>query len=239
MPSFVFSIMTKRYLHIFFDLDRTLWDFSKNSAETLSDILNKFNLNDFVQSSEAFIEKYNFYNDRLWEYFRSGQIKKNQLRHERFRLLLNDYGIKDAKLTGEISRYYLNMSPAKTTLIPGAIEVLEYLMPNYNLYILSNGFYDVQLTKMVNSGISRYFKKLFTSDRIGYSKPDSRIFDYAVKSVNARKEESLVVGDDEQVDIKGAQNARIDQVLFNSEGINVSVKATYEIKELIDLKQIL
>ena len=231
--------MTKNYLHIFFDLDRTLWDFRKNSAETLSDILNKFNLNEFVQSSEEFTERYNFYNDRLWVYFRSGQIQKHQLRYERFRLLLKDYGIKNAKLTAEISRYYLNMSPAKTILIPGAIEVLEYLMPNYNLYILSNGFYDVQLTKMVNSGISHYFKKLFTSDRIGYSKPDSRIFDYAVKSVNARKAESLIVGDDDQVDITGAKNARIDQVLFNPEGRSTSVKATYELKKLIDLRQIL
>jgi len=239
LPSFASEIIMKKYFHIFFDLDRTLWDFKKNSAGTLIDILDKFNLHEFVQSRDAFIEKYNYYNDRLWDYFQQGRIKKYQLRHERFRMLLKDYGVKDRELAGEISRYYLNTSPAKTSLVPHTIKLLEYLAPHYSLYIISNGFYDVQLTKMKNSGISRYFKKLFTSDRIGYSKPDSRIFDYAVKSVNAKKAESLMVGDDVINDIEGARNARIDQIYFNPEGKVSSVNATYEIKELLELKSVL
>ena len=229
--------MTKKYLHIYFDLDKTLWDFRKNSTETLLDIIDEYNLQKIVRDKEEFIEKYNFYNDRLWDYYRAGQIKKYQLRHGRFRLLLKDYNVQNRNLVAEISRYYMNHAPAKSALISGAVELLEYLSGGYNLYILSNGFYDVQLTKMVNSGISRYFKKLFTSDRIGYSKPDVRIFDYAVKSVNARKQESLMVGDDEQIDIKGAKDANIDQVHFNPEGNEVSVKANYTIKELAELKK--
>jgi len=239
LPSFVPEIVMKKYLHIFFDLDRTLWDFRKNSAEALLAIIDKFKLHEIVQDKDAFIEKYNYYNDRLWDYFQQGRIKKYQLRHERFRMLLRDYGVKDRELTGEISRYYLNTSPAKTSLVPHTIELLEYLTPHYSLYIISNGFYDVQLTKMKNSGISRYFKRLFTSDRIGYSKPNSRIFDYAVKSVNAKKAESLMVGDDVVNDIKGARNARIDQVYFNPEGKVLAVAPTYEIKELLELKSVL
>ena len=229
----------KKYQHIFFDLDRTLWDFQKNSGEALLDIIRTFQLEETVQDSKAFIEKYNYYNDRLWEYFQRGRIKKYQLRHERFRMLMRDYGILDRKLVGEISRYYLNTSPAKTGLVPHTLELLDYLKPNYGLYIISNGFYDVQLTKMKNSGISRYFQKLFTSDRVGYAKPDSRFFDHAVKSVNAKKTESLVVGDDIKNDIEGARNARIDQVFFNPDGKVSPVKATYEIKELIELNGLL
>lgn len=231
--------MMKKYHHIFFDLDRTLWDFKKNTGETLLDIIHTFKLEETVQDSKAFIEKYNYYNDRLWEFYQLGRIKKYQLRHERFRMLLRDYGILDRKLAGEISRYYLNMSPAKTRLVPYAIELLEYLEPNYGLYVISNGFYDVQMAKMKNSGISRYFQKLFTSDRVGYAKPDSRFFDHAVKSVNAKKAESLVVGDDAVKDIEGARNARIDQVFFNPEGNISSVEATYEIRDLIELKSLL
>jgi len=229
--------MEKKYCHIFFDLDRTLWDFWKNSAETLIEMVNKFSLHEIVHDSSEFIERYNYYNDRLWDYYRLGRIRKIQLRPERFRLLLKEYGITDRKLTGELSRYYLNISPAKTALIPHALELLEYLVKDYSLYILSNGFYDVQLTKMINSGISRYFRKLFTSDRIGYAKPDTRMFEYAIKSVNARKEESLMVGDNEIVDIEGARNAHIDQVLFNPEGKIASLPATFEINDLLELKQ--
>lgn len=229
----------KKYLHIFFDLDRTLWDFRKNAAESLYDIIDTYRLGEKVQDKEAFVERYNYYNDRLWEYYRQRRIKKYQLRHERFRMLLRDYDILDRKLVGEISRYYMNTSPARTSLLPHTIEILEYLEPDYGLYVVSNGFYDVQLTKMKNSGISRYFRKLFTSDRVGSAKPDPQFFNHAVKSVNAKKTESLVVGDDAETDIRGAQNARIDQVYFNPEGKASSVEATYEIKDLIEMKRLL
>lgn len=226
----------KKYCHIFFDLDRTLWDFGKNSTETLLDIITKFELEEIVHDCKVFIEKYNYYNYKLWDYYRLGQLNKHQLRHERFRMLLEDFGIDNLKLVEDISRYYMNTIPAKASLIPNTTTLLEYLALRYKLYIISNGFYDVQLAKMINSGISRYFQKLFTSDRIGYSKPDPRIFDYAVKSVNAKKEESLMVGDDELIDIKGAQEANIDQVFFNPDNKVASIHATYKIKDLLELK---
>jgi len=230
--------MNSKYTHIFFDLDRTLWDFRKNSAETLLDIIDKFSFSDFVQDKNEFIDKYNYYNDRLWEYYRSGRIRKSELKNERFRLLLKDFNIKDnGNLVMEVSNYYMNIAPAKTSLITNAINILKYLSATYQLYIVTNGFYDVQLTKMVNSGISPYIRKLFTSDRIGYAKPDSRMFEYVIKSVNAKKEGSVMIGDDEIIDIEGARNARIDQIYFNPEGRVPCVSPTYEVKGLIELKK--
>ena len=229
----------KQYTHIFFDLDRTLWDFIRNSADVLKDIIDEFSLGSYVNDLDEFITKYNDYNDRLWDKYREGRIRKPILRQERFRMLLKDYGINDMEMVEKISHYYLNTCPAKPLLIKNSLEILEYLYDKYKLYIISNGFYDVQMAKMKNSGISRYFQKLFTSDRVGYAKPDSRFFDHAVKSVNAKKAESLVVGDDAVKDIEGARNARIDQVFFNPEGNISSVEATYEIRDLIELKSLL
>lgn len=229
----------KNYHHIFFDLDRTLWDFQKNSSESLMDILDKFSLHSLVKDDQLFIEKFNFFNDHLWDHFQSGKIKKIELRKERFRLLLDFFDIKNDELTGEISRYYLNTTPRKTALIPGAKEILEYLCKKHRLYIISNGFYDVQLTKMISSGISRYFQKTFTSDRIGLAKPKVGIFNFAVSTVNARKDESLMVGDDAINDIQGASHAKIDQVYLNRDGISCPVQPTYEIRELAELRNFL
>lgn len=229
----------KQYTHIFFDLDRTLWDFISNSSEVLTDILNEFSLHSFVDNKEEFINKYNDYNDSLWNRYREGKIRKHILRQERFRMLLKDYGLKDMKLVENINRFYLNACPAKTLLIKDSKEVLEYLYAKYKLYIISNGFYDIQLTKMISSGISKYFAKVFTSDRIGYAKPHARIFEYAINSENAKKEESLMVGDDYRNDVQGAMNAKIDQVFFNPENKVVKRKATYEISGLMELKNIL
>jgi putative hydrolase of the HAD superfamily len=229
----------KTYHHIFFDLDRTLWNFQKNSSETLKDILEKFSLYKVINNEADFIEKYNYFNDHLWDNFKAGKIKKPELRKERFRLLMEAYGITDEDLIGKISRYYLNYAPLKKALIPGTGDILKYLSGKYKLYIISNGFYDVQLSKMISSGISRYFIKTFTSDRIGIAKPRSGIFNYALSSVNARKAESLMVGDDAINDVHGAHHAKIDQVFLNPEGKPCQIPPTYEIKELIELKDIL
>lgn len=233
------NLRLKKYNHIFFDLDRTLWDFEKNSSDTLLDIINDFSLSERIQDSKDFIDAFYFYNERLWEYYREGKIKKFILRQERFRLLLNRFGIKNKELTGKVSKYYMDKCPAKTALIEHAKETLEYLSGNYKLHIVSNGFYDVQLTKLINSGISKYFTKIFTSDRIGHAKPDIEIFEYAVRSLHAHKQECLMIGDDEAKDIAGAKNSGIDQVYYNPRNIQTSVQPTYMIRNLTELKHLL
>jgi putative hydrolase of the HAD superfamily len=229
----------KNYKYIFIDLDRTLWDFDANASETLRQIISVFKLENVINNTDEFVIYFHLYNDQLWDLFREGKIKKHSLRFERFRLLFHRYKIEDKELISSISRYYLNNAPAKTALIDGANEILPYITSKYKLYIISNGFYDVQLTKVINSGISKYITKIFTSDRIGYAKPDKRMYEYAITSINARKAECLMIGDDIKNDIIGAQNANVDQVFYNPEAVECDVKPTYEIRKLIDLKDII
>ena len=80
---------------------------------------------------------------------------------------------------------------------------------------------------------------MFTPENIGYIKPHRAIFEYAVKSVNARKAESLMIGDDLQVDIIGARDFGMDQVYFNPHKIPHNEKITYEILTLFELREFL
>lgn len=229
----------KKYSYIYFDLDRTLWDFQKNSNDALRELLKEYNLGIYVSDEELFIRHYNEINEGLWGDYRKGKIRKFDLRRERFRRLLARFEVRNMKLVEDMSRFYLNTAPVKTSLIENAKEILQYLRGNYEVYILSNGFYDVQLTKIINSGLSKYITKVFTSDRIGFSKPKPGIFEYALSSVHAKKEESLMIGDDVLNDIKGAKRFGIDQVFFNPENKETDAEPTYEIKNLIELKNIL
>lgn len=228
-----------RYRHIFFDLDRTLWDFDRNSSDSLKDIIKEFGLDDTITDEEEFVRLFNKYNDALWNDYRHGNIKKYELRFKRFKLLFNHFGISDVNNIEEISKFYLNAGPLKTSLVPHAKEILIYLHSFFQLHIISNGFYDVQLTKVKNSGISPYISKVFTSDRIGYSKPKAGIFEYAITSVNAKKSECIMVGDDILNDVQGAKNFGIDQVYFNPEKQVISIQPTHEIRDLLELKGIL
>ena len=192
-----------------------------------------------ITDKVEFVKKYNFYNDRLWHSFREGKIRKFTLRKERFRLLLKDYRLNDMEMIEKINHYYLNNCPIKPLLIKDSKEILNYLKAKYKLYIISNGFYDVQLTKMISSGISKYFTKVFTSDRVGYAKPHARMFEYAINSENTIKDECLMIGDDFVNDVEGARNVQIDQVYFNPGKVKASFNATYEISELLELKKFL
>ena len=229
----------RKYEHIFFDLDRTLWDFDANSNDTLLEIIEVFKLFDYVNDHEKWISAYQSHNKKLWSDYEVGKIRKEVLREERFKLLLNDFKITDPDLTTEISNYYIEFAPQKKTLMPNALKVLEYLYDNYKLHIVTNGFYTIQQIKIRESGIEKFFRSMTTSDRVNKAKPDRKIFEEALKPENARKDKSIFIGDSLENDVMGAIKFGIDQVWFNHDKLFSELRPTFEIQNLIELKSIL
>lgn len=229
----------RKYKHIFFDLDRTLWDFENNTTLTLKEILIHFNLQGIIRDEELFIQQYHRHNDYVWDLYKNNHIKKQELRAERFRLLLLDFGIVNPELVRLIDEYYITESPRKSLVIPHAHDILEYLSEDYQLYIITNGFQEIQETKLQSSNIHCYFKTVFTSDKLKVSKPNKQFFEAVIKSCNARKTESIIVGDDLENDIKGAANFGIDQVWFNPKHLSGPIQPTFTIYNLEELKTIL
>ncbi len=232
--------MNNRYRHLFFDLDRTLWDYDSNAMEALQEIYNSYKLEGVFDEFENFHCSFTKHNDELWKEFRLGKVHKDVLRTLRFEKTLFDYGTINSDLAIELNNHFLEISPRKTRLIDGAIDLLEYLRSKpYSLYIITNGFTKIQLLKMESSGLDVYFKKVFTSENTSSSKPHNDIFRQAVTSVNARKNESLMIGDDLETDITGARNYGIDQVFFNPLIVSHNHKTTFEITKLDQLREIL
>jgi putative hydrolase of the HAD superfamily len=227
------------YKHIFFDLDRTLWDFEQNMRKTLCDIYDKHNLNEFISNHDIFIDTFARHNDRLWAQYQNGQMKKEILRYKRFEVTLNDFGIKNRVLAEVIGQEYIDESPKKTILVPHTIEVLDYLQNKYKLHIITNGFNEVQFTKLKLCGLEKYFDKVVTSEISGYHKPRPEAFGYPLSSANAKKSESIMIGDDLTMDIKGARDFGMDQIYYNPMAIPHNEEITHEIKSLIEIKEIL
>lgn len=229
----------KVYKNIFFDLDRTLWDFETNSRETLKELFFTHNINDFIADFNLFFDAYNNINDNCWDLYRKGEISKQYLRTNRFYKTFKTFGIDNISLSEKFGLDYIRESPLKTYLFENAIETLEYLHKKYNLYIVTNGFKEVQFVKLKNSKLDKFFKKVFTSEIIGYQKPNSKFFEYSLKHTNSKKNESIVVGDDLVVDILGAKNFGLDQIYFNPNRKKHKEKITFEIQNLIEILQIL
>ena len=230
----------KKYKHIFFDLDRTLWDFDAAAEVAFERIYEKYNLKSLgIPSAHEFHEVYHPLNERLWELYRENKITKDDLNRTRFLRPLEHYGIHDVELADHLSEDYVYWSPRIVKLVPGTMELLDYLKPKYHLHLITNGFQEVQHTKLSGSGLKPYFETLTVSEEVGVKKPNPEIFYYALRKANATAEESIVIGDEMAVDIDGARAAGIDQIFFNPSGQPVEGKRTYEVKSLTEIMEIL
>ena len=230
------------YKHLFFDLDHTLWDFEKNSAECLADIYEIFDFKSLnISTLESFQQEFSVVNRHHWSLLEQNLITHEDLRRRRFQETLENLGVKDLEKSFglEINEYFLELLPKKAHLIEGAIDVLEYLLPKYELHIISNGWQDIQVNKMKSSEIHHYFGEIITNELAGTRKPDRRIFDYAIEVTKADLVESLMIGDNYEADILGAINAKMDTVFYNPDNIPTGQKPTFDIKKLVELKEIL
>ena len=230
----------KKYKHIFFDLDRTLWDFDAAAEVAFERIYEQYNLKSLgIPSAHEFHEVYHPLNERLWELYREDKITKADLNRTRFLKPLEHYGIHDVELADHLSEDYVYWTPRIVRLVPGTMELLEYLKPKYHLHLITNGFEEVQDTKLTLSGMKPYFETLTVSEEVGVKKPNPEIFQYALRKAHATAEESLMIGDEMAVDIDGARAAGIDTVLFNPKGEKIDGERTFEVRNLLEIKQIL
>lgn len=204
----------KKYQYIFFDLDNTLWDFNKNSFYALKEAFHHFNLSEQEVNYETFHEVYIKLNYYFWQEYRKKTILKKDLIRLRFEKTFEElkfFGIDPL----EMNDYYLSVMPNQKKLVEGTEDILDYLKSKgCSLYIITNGFREVQHKKLENSGLAHYFSKVFISEDIKSPKPSKEIFEYAIKSANAKKSSSLMVGDDLDTDVAGALNIGIDAVHF-------------------------
>lgn len=199
---------------VFFDLDHTLWDFDRNSALTFKKILKE---NDVSVVLEDFLEVYVPINLEFWKLYREEKISKAQLRYQRLKNTFDKVG---ASVSDEIIHVladdYIAHLSSFTHLFPNTVEILEYLVPNYNLHIITNGFQEIQDKKLVGSNIHRYFDQVINSEMAGVKKPNPHIFELALQKAKVAPKNSLMIGDNLEADIMGARAVGMESIHFNA-----------------------
>lgn len=219
--------------HLFFDLDRTLWDFDKNSEAALTILYDELNLQDHLRSFRSFYTKYKKVNGELWDQYSKGKITKDILRVKRFQDTLAHFDVKSKELSHAMADGYVALSPHQTNLFPDTIETLEKLRnDNFDLHIITNGFLEVQHIKLDKSGLKPYFDIILCSEEVGKSKPSRLVFDHALGMANATADESIMIGDSYEADIVGAENAGIRAILFDPNRIHREGRHKWHIHEL-------
>jgi putative hydrolase of the HAD superfamily len=230
-----------KYKHLFFDLDHTLWDFDANARATLEQLHDDLKLSDRgIYDFDLFHRNYLQHNEKLWERYRKGFIRQEELRLKRMMLCLMDFKIANEELASEMSDLFLQLLPTRTILFPDTKDVLDYLRnKGYDMHLITNGFEKTQQSKLENSGLSVYFNKVITSESSNSLKPQKEIFEFAMKITGALAGESIMIGDSLEVDIAGAMSVGMDQIHVNYNGAQQDIVPTYTVSMLKELKEIL
>ncbi|MEW7292302.1 YjjG family noncanonical pyrimidine nucleotidase [Aquimarina sp. 2304DJ70-9] len=220
--------------HIFFDLDHTLWDFDKNSSLAFEMLFEKFsvhlNINDFINAYQPINMKY-------WKLYREEKVSKENLRRNRLIEAFTSFGIEfHLDIIDTMSDDYIKFLPLNNHLIEGTEELLEYLNPKYDLHIITNGFKEVQNQKLSSSGIRHYFKTITDSEEVGVKKPNPFIFEHAIKVSGAHTTNSIMIGDNYEADILGAEALGLKTICFNYHKEKLPVQ-NIQVSELKQIKK--
>jgi putative hydrolase of the HAD superfamily len=227
----------KQIQHVFFDLDHTLWDFEKNSALTFEKIFLENNVDIKI---EDFLEVYVPLNLKYWKLYRNEKVSKEELRYARLKKSFDavNYVISDT-LIDKLAIDYIESLADFNHLFEGTFELLDYLKEKYTLHIITNGFEEIQSKKMINSKIHHYFDQVITSESVGLKKPNARVFNFALESANAKKENSIMIGDSLEADIQGALSVGLQAIHCVFDTASPTDKDIVSVKYLLEIKQYL
>ncbi|MCC7301456.1 MAG: YjjG family noncanonical pyrimidine nucleotidase [Bacteroidia bacterium] len=226
----------KKYSHIFFDFDRTIWDYETNADEAIRELAVHYSLAARgIENTNLFITEYNKINDDLWERYGKNEVTKEELRSQRFHLAFLKFGLKDFEMAQQISADFTVLACQKPHLVPGAKELLDYLKGRYPIHLITNGFEETQKMKIKHARVGHYFDSMITSERAQAKKPAKEIFEFALRETGADPANSIMIGDHYELDALAAMKVGMDGVWFTNSEIKES-EATYTVQKLVELK---
>jgi putative hydrolase of the HAD superfamily len=200
---------------VLFDLDDTLFDHRGCARAALSRVHAGHEC--FAgRPFEAFERAHGAFLETMHRRVLAGEIGLDEAREERFRLLFEWVGV---RATGEtlqtVAATYRDAYVASRRAVAGATELLAALKPIVRIGVVSNNLLDEQREKLRECGLERYVDALVVSEEVGVSKPDPAIFLFALERLDARADETVMIGDSWAADVAGALASGIRPIWLN------------------------
>lgn len=225
-------ITSCKYKIVFLDLDGTLTYYSN--------IDYKNEIDEILKSSgifpEFFWSAYNSVEEDLKSKYINRQIDDEEFRLQGSYSVLKELSKGSDSVSKSINVFFIK-SMNGVELYDEVIPFLKNLITfGVEPALLTNGTYDRQNTKIISTGLNNYIKHIYISDKVGYSKPDKRFFDFAFIDLGASSSDAVYIGNSIEDDYKGAVGAGIDFVLMDRNNNNQDFQGN-RVTNLNQLKQ--
>ena len=147
----------------------------------------------------------------------SGSMTVDAARELRFRTLVEEQGHTcDAARLDRLTTAYRGAYQSNWSCLPGARELAgELKRRSVLIAIVTNNIVSEQVSKVRRLGLESYVDALVVSEAVGASKPDARIFKYALEKLGVTAGEAVMLGDSWSADIEGALASGIRAIWFN------------------------
>lgn len=226
-----------RYHTVLLDADMTLLDFARSEQEALRRTLEHFG----IPFDDQVHTNYSKINAALWEALYRGEVDQDFLVVERFAALQRLYG--GSHGPAALNRFYELRLGEEGHLLPGALDFCRALSQRgLTLAIATNGLPAAQRGRYTRTGLDQLIPHLFISMELGAQKPMAAYFDKVCQALGITDRSGVVmIGDNLNSDILGGNNAGIDTIWYNPNGLPLTGRAhpTYTVTNYDEILEIL
>ena len=181
---------------VLLDLDDTILDHDACERAAVAETLVAFDL----EPSDVVVDTYVRHNAALWRQYREGAITPTALRADRWHNTLRELDL--VAEVPAISAHYLEAFATTGALLPHAADALWWLARRARVAICTNGFREVQTTRLAATGLRGLVDAFVSSEEAGVAKPDPASLRLALERLGADDEDRVaVVGDQLGTDV--------------------------------------
>jgi len=125
------------------------------------------------------------------------------------------FDLGDTLVSEETTVYDSSGQAITASVIEGAFEALEAIKKDgYRLGMIANGGSANIRSIIGKTGLEDYFNHIVISEEVGVEKPYQKIFDVALAKLGVKPEDSVMIGNNIDADILGANRVGMKSVWF-------------------------
>ncbi|MEU6878228.1 HAD family hydrolase [Streptomyces sp. NPDC046712] len=218
---------------VLWDIDDTLFDYARADTAALGAHLSVEGLIDRYRTVEEALARWKELTVVHWRRFEAGGVDFQDQRRERVRDFLAAPGLTDAEADDWFERYIAHYEAA-WELFPDALPVLDVLARDYRHAVLSNSSIHNQDRKLRVLGVRDRFEAVVCAAELGFAKPAAEAFHAACAALGLAPEEVAYVGDQPDIDARGAAEAGLSGIWLDRAGTG----GRPELTRITDLHQL-